>query len=106
MAKTKFDAQINIIDKIIEIVPDLKERREQIIRQLLRPQLHKTGEYVVERFIIDNLICYKDNKIKALIDEKLELLGTWIFDKHTGENNYFLFNDDINYEIQMPILDT
>ena len=107
MARTKYDKQVSMIDEIIEIMPEIKGKRDQILKQLLRPKIHTTGEYVVEKInprydFPDNKVYYKDNKTKAIINQDLELLGIWTFDKQKGEFEYCMFNDVIKFDIYLP----
>src|SRR4051794_21330021 len=60
--------KINIIDKIIDILPEIKKKRAYIINELITSK-NLSNEHVVEKIFVNGKSYYKD-KYKRILNNK------------------------------------
>lgn len=82
---------INLIDKIIKMYPDLKNDRSAIIEQLVSNKDNSDNKIVVEKFNYMDRVLYK-TKAGGVMDEKLNLVGTYRINNNKYE--YYIFDED------------
>ena len=85
--------KIDLLDKIIEIAPEIKKKREIILTHIIAPKNTGQTELVFEKIIINNMAYYKD-KMKGLYDESYELVGLWTFMKSKNDYEYYIFTNE------------
>ena len=84
--------KVDIIEKIFEIFPDLKDEKQYILNDYKRKnQIHNdnANEIILEEFIFNEKTYYTD-KFNNIWDESAELIGV-----RKGDNCLF-FNDTID----------
>jgi hypothetical protein len=103
--KYKKDAVVTneIVDKIIELFPELKKNKTLILSEVLSPKDKDSGDYLLEKIIVNEKSFYKD-RYRCILDENINLVGIWEF--KDGSFMYYIFDDEfkkINYELHQPI---
>lgn len=84
---------ICLIDKIINIVPEIKNKRDHIINELVSPKSLTKDEYMLEKINI-NGSCYYRDKYKSILDNEGNLVGIWVWDYNKNQFNYYIFADE------------
>jgi hypothetical protein len=87
MNNTLDDEKIKVIDIIIDMYPELKKNREDIIFNVFEKQ-SKTNKYIFTKIIQNNKSMYID-PYGLILDKDLKFCGFYIDEK------YYLENDDI-----------
>jgi hypothetical protein len=82
------DEKIKVIDIIIDMYPELKKNREDIIFNVFEKQ-NKTNKYIFTKTIINNISLYID-PYGLILDKDLKFYGFYIDEK------YYLENDNID----------
>lgn len=97
MSKNEFSDsdKIKIVDKIIDMIPEIKGKRTYIINQILTPKNQVNDEYVLEKITVNNKFYYRD-KYKCILDDNGDLVGVWQWDFNSNDFNYFIFDDEKN----------
>lgn len=92
MKNIKDNDKIKIIDKIIQMYPDMEKERNNIIKEIMTPS-KKTidDEYVLERVTINGIYYYRD-KYKCLLDANADVMGVWEYDK--GQYVYYVYDKE------------
>lgn len=86
--------KINMLDRIINVVPEIKKKRKFIISQLLaQKNIQQPDEYILERICVNNKYYYRD-KYKAIFNENAELVGVWEWCVGKNKFNYYIFQDE------------
>lgn len=98
------DEKIKIIDKILEMYPQLKKDRKTIIDKIIPPKRNKYEECILERVTINESYYYRD-KYYSLLDADANLIGVW---DHDGTKYIYYFHDNtykqkINEGIQIKL---
>jgi hypothetical protein len=85
--------KIDIVDRIINILPEIKKKRNYIINQILTPKSTVSDEYVLEK-ISENGKSYYRDKYKCILDDNGDLVGIWEW--NFNENNFtnYIFTDE------------
>jgi hypothetical protein len=82
---------VDLIDKILKLYPELKKEKKNIIDSLTgKTSVEIENEIVVEKFQYNNKSFYK-NKHGSILDENLNLVGTYKIEN--GLYNYILFEE-------------
>jgi hypothetical protein len=87
MNNTLDDEKIKVIDIIIDMYPELKKSREEIIFNVFEKQ-HKTNKYIFTKTIKNNKSLYID-PYGLILDKDLKFYGFFV------DGKYYLENDDI-----------
>jgi hypothetical protein len=82
--KTEFDSELSIIDKIIEIKPELAKDRDNIINKVIGVEEIKQDtsnninkkEIVLRKFYYKDFVLYRDDS-GGIIDTECNLIGTY-----------------------------
>jgi hypothetical protein len=85
------DEKLKVIDIIIEMYPELKKNREEIIFNVFEKQ-NKTNKYIFTKTIINNNSLYVD-PYGLILDKDLKFYGFYVDEK------YYLQNDIDNIEL-------
>lgn len=85
--------KLDIIDKIIKILPEIKKKRTYIINQIITVKNSALDEYVLEKVNINGKSYYRD-KYKCILDANAELVGVWEWDYSQNKFHYYIFNDE------------
>ncbi len=84
--------EIEIIDKIIKLFPEMKKKRDLILTEIVTPKKVVDNDYVLERIEINGGIYYKD-KYKCILNSNIEIVGIW---EDNGEKcTYHIFKDEV-----------
>lgn len=81
------DEKLKVIDIIIEMYPELKKSRDEIIFNIFEKQ-NKTNKYIFTKTIINNKSLYID-PYGLILDKDLKFYGFYV------DGKYYLENDDI-----------
>ena len=84
--------KIELIDAIINLVPEIKTKRAFIINQILAPKT-STTEYVLEKIQINDMHYYRD-KNRCILDDNGDIVGVWQWDFNKNDFNYYIFADE------------
>jgi hypothetical protein len=82
------DEKLKVIDIIIDMYPELKKSRDEIIFNVFEKQ-HKTNKYIFTKIIINNISLYID-PYGLILDNNLKFYGFFV------DGKYYLENDEIN----------
>lgn len=95
MSKIEFSDtdKIEIVDKIINMLPEIKKKRTYIINQILTPKNPVNDEYILEKITVNGKFYYRD-KYRSIMDNKGDLVGVWEWDFNRGNFNYYIFADE------------
>lgn len=87
--------KIDIVDKIIKMIPEIKKKRTFIINQILTPKVSNQdhSEYILEKICVNGKYYYRD-KNKCILNEKAELVGIWEWNYNSSNFNYYIFADE------------
>ncbi|AYV76660.1 MAG: hypothetical protein Terrestrivirus11_1, partial [Terrestrivirus sp.] len=83
--------EIEIVDKILGMFPEMKKSRNLILTEILTPKKIPDNEYTLEKIIIYGKSYYID-KYKCILDENIQLVGVWEY--KTGIIKYHIFDHD------------
>lgn len=83
--------EIEIIDKILNLFPEMKKNRDFILTEILTPNKTQDNEFVFNKITINNDSYYID-KYKCIMNQNIELVGVWEYTN--GIVKYHFFNDD------------
>jgi hypothetical protein len=81
------DEKIKVIDIIIEMYPELKKSRDEIIFNVFEKQ-YLTNKYIFTKFVKNNKSMYID-PYGLILDKNLKFCGFHV------DGKYYLENDDI-----------
>lgn len=84
--------KIEIIDKIIAIIPEIKKQRAHLIDNILTPK-DTNDQYVLELIDSGGRAYYRD-KHKRIFDSNYELVGIWDFMYEENQFKYYIFADE------------
>lgn len=85
--------KIDIVDKIINMLPEIKKKRTYIINQILTPKPPSSDEYVLEKISVNDKHYYRD-KYRCVLDNSGDLVGVWEWDFNKNDFNYYIFIDE------------
>jgi hypothetical protein len=87
--------KIIIVDKIVELYPNLKRDKQYILDYVLDNKLFQKKSDVLEKLNIKNKNIYMDSS-GNLIDKNIKLVGFWKNIKDENENNLikYIFFDE------------
>lgn len=85
--------KIDIVDQIINMLPEIKKKRTYIINGILTPKASHNDEYVLEKVNINGNNYYRD-KYKCVLDQDTNLVGVWKMDYNKGSISYYIFEDE------------
>lgn len=85
--------KIDIIDKIVNMLPEIKKKRNYLIDQILTPKSLPGDEYVLEKITVNGNHYYRD-RYKCILDDNAELVGVWEWDFTRNNYNYYIFKDE------------
>jgi len=92
----QYKRELQFLDKIIKLFPELKKKKKYIIEELLVPKKNYEIEHVVEKITINEKSYYKD-KYKHIFDENVNLVGMWEYsDNSVDKIDYYIFLDNLN----------
>jgi hypothetical protein len=88
--------RLRAVDKILDMYPFLKKDRTQIVDTILDNKCTKVNNYVLEKFIHNNLPYYRD-PIGNIINENVVLVGVYLTNDSSNSNlyNYYFFDEII-----------
>jgi hypothetical protein len=81
------DEKLKVIDIIIEMYPELKKSRDEIIFNIFEKQ-NKTNKYIFTKTTMNNKSLYID-PYGLILDKDLKFYGFYV------DGKYYLENDDI-----------
>lgn len=84
--------EIEIIDKIINLFPELKKKRNYILNELITPKKKEEINYVLERIEVNGEVYYKD-KYKCILNSNIEIVG--ICEQMNEKQEYHIFKDEV-----------
>ncbi len=87
MNNTTDDDKLKVIDIIIDMYPELKKNREEIIFNVFEKQ-HRTNKYIFTKFVKNNKSMYID-PYGLILDKNLHFCGFQV------DGKFYLENDDI-----------
>lgn len=76
------------IDKILELYPQLKKDKKQIMDVVLDKKINRMNEHVLEKLVFKGKNFYKDES-GSIINEKLEVVGLYTIDDSVHQSYYF-----------------
>ena len=85
MSTNTLDEKLKIIDIIIDMYPELKKNREEIIFNVFEKQT-KTNKYIFTKTIINNKSLYID-PYGLILDKDLKFYGFYVDGKYYLEND-------------------
>lgn len=85
--------KITIIDNIIDMFPEIKQKRTDIINRILCPKDIKTDEHILEKITVNGKDYYRD-KYKSIIDVNGDLKGIWEWNYEKNMFDYYIFEDE------------
>jgi len=85
--------KIDLLDKIIEIAPEIKKKREIILTHIIAQKNTGQTELIFEKVIVNEIVYYKD-KTKGLYNNNYELVGVWNFIKSKDDYEYYIFEKE------------
>lgn len=80
--------EIELIDKIIKLCPEIKTKRKLILTHILTPKKITDNQYVLEQIIINGNKYYKD-RYKCILNSNIQLVGIWQYENETFK--YYIF---------------
>ncbi|QKF93791.1 hypothetical protein QKU48_gp0333 [Fadolivirus algeromassiliense] len=96
------DKKMELIEKLFELFPDLKEKNKFIIEQKKNIVEDDTSnEIILDEFTYNNKKYYKD-KLGAIWDEDANILGIIKNNDENGNPVCLFFNHDWNLNINIP----
>lgn len=95
--KVSDDDKIKFVDKIIDMIPEIKDKRNFIIDKILTKS-DSNNDYILEKIIVNNKYYYKD-KYKCIFDNSINLVGIWDWNHDNNKFNYYIFTEESNHII-------
>lgn len=96
------DKKMELIEKLFEIFPDLKEKNKFIIEPKKNIVVEdESDEIILDEFKYNDKIYYKD-KLGAIWDENANILGVTKKNDEAGNPICIFFDHDIKLNIDVP----
>ncbi|AYV84251.1 MAG: hypothetical protein Hyperionvirus20_29 [Hyperionvirus sp.] len=84
--------KIEVIDKVIGLIPDIRKRRAFLIENILTVK-EGGDQYVLELIDSKGRAYYRD-KYRCVFDASYKLVGIWDFMYEAGRYKYYIFGDE------------
>ena len=89
--KGKNNMKLEVIDKILQMYPELKKEKKNIIHNIFGNKKEEdSNEYILEKFIHRELPYYRD-KNGLIRDNTTDIVG--VYEVKEGEYKYYFFNE-------------
>lgn len=92
----QINMKMRIINKIINLCPEIKNKRALIVSEIIKQKKPRENEYVFEKIEIDGKKYYKD-QYDNIVDETTTLVGIY------KDNKYIFFSEKLVGDLQMDI---
>ncbi len=83
--------EIEIIDKILKLFPEIKNKRDLILTEIVTPKKPVENDYILEKIVINGEVYYKD-KHKCILNSNINIVGIW--EKTDEKYIYHIFAND------------